>query len=44
MDTPVSTIVESTNGGPVLVERATYSNAAGITWAAGTSELATKLP
>jgi hypothetical protein len=36
------TIVES-NGVPIVVERAMYSNVPGVTWAAGTSALATKL-
>lgn len=38
-------IVESTGGTPaqIVVERAMYSNAGGVTWAAGTNALATKL-
>jgi Tol biopolymer transport system component/subtilisin-like proprotein convertase family protein len=36
-------IVESLNGEPIVVERAMYSNALGVTWAAGTNALATKL-
>ena len=39
-------IVESVGGAPVqiVVERAMYSNTAGVRWAAGTNALATKLP
>jgi hypothetical protein len=38
-------IVESTGGTPaqIVVERAMYSNAGGVVWAAGTNALATKL-
>ena len=38
-------IVESVGGAPVqiVVERAMYSNAGGVRWAAGTNALATKL-
>jgi hypothetical protein len=42
-DTPVSTIVESKNGVPIIAERAMYNNAAGQIWAAGTDALGTKL-
>ncbi len=39
-------IVESTGTTPaqIVVERAMYSNAGGVTWAAGTNALATRLP
>jgi hypothetical protein len=38
-------IVESLGGNPaeIVVERAMYSNAGGVTWAAGTNALATRL-
>ena len=36
-------IVESMTGSPIVVERATYSDAAGVTWAAGGNALATRL-
>ncbi len=36
-------IVESENGAPIVVERAMYSDEGGITWAAGTNALATRL-
>ena len=38
-------IVESVGGAPVqiVVERAMYSDAGGVHWAAGTNALATKL-
>jgi hypothetical protein len=36
-------IVESLNGEPIVVERAMYSNALGVTWAAGTNALGTRL-
>ena len=38
-------IVESVGGAPaqIVVERAMYSNADGVRWAAGTNALATKL-
>jgi hypothetical protein len=38
-----SVVVESLTGEPIVVERAMYSNAGGVTWAAGTNALATKL-
>ena len=39
------TVVESLGTTPaqIVVERAMYSNAGGVTWAAGTSALATRL-
>jgi hypothetical protein len=39
-------LIESQGGTPaqVVVERAMYSNANGIIWAAGTNALATRLP
>jgi hypothetical protein len=39
-------VVESLGGAPVqiVVERAMYSNANGVHWAAGTNALATRLP
>jgi hypothetical protein len=37
-------VVESTNGVPIVVERATYWNAGGIVWAAGTNVTATPVP
>jgi hypothetical protein len=37
-------LVEVTNGVPISVERAMYSDALGQTWAAGTNALATRLP
>jgi hypothetical protein len=38
-------VVESLGANPadIVVERAMYSNAGGVTWAAGTNALATKL-
>ena len=36
-------IVESTNGAAIVVERAMYQTSGGVTWAAGTNSLATKL-
>ncbi len=36
-------IVESTNGAAIVVERAMYSDANGVTWAAGTNAVATRL-
>jgi hypothetical protein len=36
-------VVESLTGEPIVVERAMYSNAGGVTWAAGTNALATRL-
>jgi hypothetical protein len=38
-----SVVVESLTGEPIVVERAMYSNAGGVTWAAGTNALATRL-
>jgi hypothetical protein len=37
-------VVESTNGVPIAVERATYWDAGGVTWAAGANVVATHLP
>jgi hypothetical protein len=39
-------IVESTGTTPaqIVVERAMYSDAGGVTWAAGTNSLATRIP
>jgi len=37
-------LVESVTGSPIVVERATYSDAGGVTWAAGANALATRLP
>jgi hypothetical protein len=39
-------IVESLGASPIeiVVERAMYSNADGVVWAAGTNALATRLP
>jgi hypothetical protein len=37
-------VVESTNGVPIAVERATYWDAGGVTWAAGTNVVATRIP
>jgi hypothetical protein len=34
--------IESTH--PIVVERSVYSNANGVTWAAGTNTTATRLP
>ncbi len=44
-DRRFNAIVESTGATPaqIVVERAMYSNAAGVTWAAGTNALATKI-
>ena len=36
-------IVESVTGSPIVVERATYSDAGGVAWAAGGNALATRL-
>ncbi len=36
-------IVDSLNGAQIVVERAMYSNAAGVVWAAGTNALGTRL-
>jgi hypothetical protein len=36
------TLIESTQ--PIIVERSLYSNANGVTWAAGTNASATALP
>ncbi len=35
-------LIESTQ--PIVVERSVYSNANGVTWAAGTNATATRLP
>ena len=37
-------LIEVTNGVGIAVERAMYSDALGVTWAAGTNALATRLP
>ena len=37
-------LVEVTNGVGIAVERAMYSDALGVVWAAGTNALATRLP
>jgi hypothetical protein len=37
-------LVESTNGTPIVVERSTYWDADGVTWAGGTNLMATPLP
>jgi Bacterial Ig domain len=37
-------VVQSTNGVPIAVERATYWNAGGVTWAGGTNVTATPIP
>jgi hypothetical protein len=37
-------VIEATNGVPIFVERALYSNAMGVVWAAGSNALATRLP
>ena len=42
--TPVATRAMSTNGVPIVVERATYWNAGGIIWAGGTNVTATPVP
>ena len=39
-----SAVIQSTNGVPIVVERAMYWNARGVTWAAGTNATATPLP
>jgi hypothetical protein len=36
--------IESTNGVPIVVERSTYWNAGGTTWAAGTNTPAVRVP
>ena len=38
------TLIEVTNGVGIFVERALYSDAGGVVWAAGTNALATRLP
>jgi hypothetical protein len=38
------TLIEVTNGVGIFVERALYSDASGVVWAAGTNALATRLP
>src|SRR5690606_32014558 len=43
LDTRFGLRVESLDDAPLVVERATYWNAGGITWAAGTCSLATPL-
>jgi hypothetical protein len=37
-------VIVDSGGLPIVVERAMYSNANGITWAAGTAAVATPLP
>ena len=46
VDRQFGALVESQGGtpAPIVVERAMYSDALGMTWAAGTSALATRLP
>lgn len=39
-----STILESTNGVPFVVERSMYWNVLGVTWAAGTNAAGTRIP
>ncbi|HET9232527.1 MAG TPA: hypothetical protein VFP10_00105, partial [Candidatus Eisenbacteria bacterium] len=44
---PAGVLVESLGSGPVaqlVVERSTYWNAGGVTWAAGVNVLATPMP
>jgi hypothetical protein len=41
-DESFATIIDSTQ--PVIVERSLYTDAAGVTWAAGTNATATRLP
>ena len=41
---PFGTVIDVTNGVALSVERAMYSNAFGVVWAAGTNALATRLP
>jgi hypothetical protein len=43
-DEAFGALVEVTNGVPISVERAMYSDAFGQTWAAGTNALATRVP
>lgn len=43
-NTVFGVLVESLDGAPLVVERATYRDAPGIPWAAGTNSLATPLP
>jgi hypothetical protein len=42
-DSSFGVVVESLDGAPLVVERATYQDAPGIPWAAGTNSLATPL-
>lgn len=44
LDTRFGLLVESLDGAPLVVERATYRDGAGIHWAAGTNSLGTPLP
>jgi hypothetical protein len=37
-------LAESLDGAPLVVERATYADAPGVPWAAGTNALAARLP
>jgi hypothetical protein len=39
-----SAVITVTNGVPITVERATYNNAGGVVWAAGTSATGVRLP
>ena len=41
-DEAFGTVIESTQ--PIAVERSLYTNANGVTWAAGTNATATRLP
>jgi hypothetical protein len=36
-------LIESLGGAPLVVERAMYSDAGGVVWAAGSGSVATKL-
>lgn len=44
LDTRFGLLVESLDAAPLVVERATYRDGAGIHWAAGTNSLGTPLP
>ena len=44
VDEHFGALIEVTNDVPIAVKRAMYSNAFGITWAAGTNAVATRLP
>ena len=43
-DEAFGALIEVTNGVPISVERAMYSDAFGQTWAAGTNALASRVP